>query len=157
MNLETNCFYWFSCVSEVNFCLCWCSVTRFAWGQMHIGASGWDIYVYCFCVCVSACERGWWVKGGCWRENKHILRSLSSASTQVRPSACWGVRLNQMATHSCIHTHNNVQISAQTVFPTCGWWQKHGTGLESFSRLSLNLATNCLGSVWELVSEMCNC
>jgi len=41
----------------------------------------------------------------------------------MRPSACWGVRLDQLAAHA--DTNTNMQIWAHTVFPTCGSGQKH--------------------------------
>lgn len=86
---------------------------RVAWGQMQMCQllPLFHCAGVCACVCLhlSIGESegvGWW----CWGENKHIFRYLSFVSTQVRPSACWDVRLYHMATQT-----QTLRCPAQTV------------------------------------------
>jgi len=85
---------------------------RVAWGQRHkmrlIISLRNAAFSICLC-CLSACHRK--ARGGrvCQEENKHISWCLSS---KVRPNACWGVRLCQMAARTCMqHTIANTKTS----------------------------------------------
>lgn len=151
---ETNCLYWFSHVrtsmSEVSFALVLVMCGRVAWGQMHVGVSGLasfalvPLFSIVF-VCVSACEQGRGGREGGWEENKHIFRCLSSASTQVRPSARWGARLCQMAAHT--HTHTQTE-SFPDLSSNCAphLWMRAETR-DGCLCLYLTLAKNALKAV----------
>lgn len=131
---------------------------RVAWGQMHMCLRINQLLPLFHCVGMCECMRARvTVKGvrwRCWGGNKHIFRCLSYASTQVRPGACWGVRLCQMATPT--QTQQCPALGSNCSPPVVEGGQTHVTGLQTSPCLSPNLAKNSPEAVWCFWHERLN-